>query len=223
MEDELKLCEWSCSIPCRCILGSRHDLLAGQLVNLSYDRVLVVPKERVPKLGSSIGLVPETEGEAVLLYGRVVFVQGSQRGIFGIKLFGCAEENCFKLQRLLPFVSCPTSALMPGTSQRRKFGRWSLSLPVSLQWENEEKRGSTLDLSLTGARVRVLEAPPRGSEIELWFPSTEEDALVGKVIHGIREAECRAAIGIEFSEGYRGFLLSLIRDQIESHSRLKML
>lgn len=217
MEDELKLCDWICSIPCRCILGRRRVSTTGRLVNLSYDRALVIPGQALPELGSSVAVIPETEGAAVLLRGRVVFLQESHEGLFGLELSGPAEENCSKLLQLLPFVSCPTKALRPGSCQRRKFSRWGLRLPVSLRWESATARGRTLNLSLTGARVQLPETPLLGSEIRIWLISCEQDFLVGRVIHTASGAGGARTIGIEFLEGTpQNVPLSLIRDQIES-------
>ncbi|MGW8180293.1 MAG: PilZ domain-containing protein [bacterium] len=87
-------CRRECSIPCKCAGKSRS--VPGKIVDLSFDRALIIQSAPSPRLGSKVVVTVEPEKEKILLEGRVVYVQ--PQGPFGVKFSGTSNDNLEKLE-----------------------------------------------------------------------------------------------------------------------------
>ena len=99
MQNTSLLSRRPCSIPCHCRF--KRSSLTGVVVDLSFERGVVARSSSIPPLGSKVTLMLGSDAEKIKLRGRVAYVQGKRRGLFGIEFSGQPEKNLESVKRVL--------------------------------------------------------------------------------------------------------------------------
>ena len=97
---------------------------------------------------------------------------------------------------------------------RRRFKRWSVSIPCTVTWEQQEViTGTISNLSFDGALIRVERAPSEGVEVAVRFAFRDQGVhlqgrVSSEVIH-IKEKGQEQIFGVLFETSLETFWIQL--------------
>ncbi|MDA2924156.1 PilZ domain-containing protein [Acidobacteria bacterium AH-259-L09] len=93
--------------------------------------------------------------------------------------------------------------------ERRRFKRWEILIPCTVEWQGSSTTGQITNLSFGGALIKQANAaPPKGTPVIVTFqvkkePVELEGRLAGRIVHTFRQFTERGDIicfGVQFEE-----------------------
>ena len=106
----------------------------------------------------------------------------------------------------------------PSGRDKRRFKRWSVSIPCTVEWSGREIPGRIDNLSYGGARIADLNIiPPQGILVTIQFRAGKKESkttVTSKVVYvnqSLFEVQALHSLGVEFKEPPRKITTQLTR------------